>query len=163
MSLLSDQTIKPFSAADCTPEIRIARVPCLKGYFEPGVDLLMFDVRASVPVSGRVRYKIPDALSASTGYRTVVALSAVGEVRAEKSAEGPSLNPPELVDLRVRMHRLDLSNDVLHVVRRGIEELANHELRDRRAEIRQKANKAIAKAIEEVDFRHPLLSHLGLP
>ncbi len=147
---------------DGTPDIRIARVPCLKGYFEQGVDLLMLDVRATVPVAGRVRYKIPHALSASTGYRTVVALSAVGEVRAEKSGEGPSLNPPELVDLRVEMHRLDLSNDVLHVVRRGIEDLANRELRSRRAEIREKANKAIAKAIEDVEFRHPLLSYLGL-
>ena len=148
---------------DGTPDIRIARVPCLKGYFEPGVDLLMFDVRASVPVSGRVRYKIPDALSASTGYRAVVALSAVGEVGTERSDDELSLNPPELVDLRVEMHRLDLSNDVLHVARRGIEDLANHELRSRRAEIRQKANKAIAKAIEDVEFRHPLLSFLALP
>ena len=148
---------------DGTPDVRIERVPCLKGHFQPGVDLLMFDVRASVPVSGRVRYKIPNALSASTGYRTVVALSAVGEVRAEKSDDGLSLNPPELLDLRVEASRLDLSNDVLHAVRRGIEDLANHELRSRRADIRAKANKAIAKAIEDVDFRHPLLSFLALP
>jgi hypothetical protein len=147
---------------DGTPDVRIQRVPCLKGYFEPGVDLLMFDVQARVPISGRVRYKIPNALSASTGYRTVVSLSAVGEVRAERSDEGLSLDPPELVDLRVKMHRLDLSNDVLHVVRRGIEDLANHELRSRRAKIRDKANKAVAKAIREVDFQHPLLSYLGL-
>jgi hypothetical protein len=93
----------------------------------------------------------------------VVVLSAVGEVRTEKSGDGLSLHPPELLDLRVAMHRLDLSNDVLHVVRRGIEDLANHELRSRRAEIREKANKALAKAIEDVEFRHPLLSYLALP
>jgi hypothetical protein len=147
---------------DGTPDVRIRRIPCLKGYFEPGVDLLMFEVRARVPISGRVRYKIPDTLSASTGYRTVVSLSAVGAVRAERSDEGLTLDPPELVALGVELHRLDLSNDVLHVVRRGIEDLANHELRSRRAEIRQKANKAIAKAIREVDLQDPLLSYLGL-
>jgi hypothetical protein len=147
---------------DGVPDVQITRLPCLQGYFDPGVDLVMFDVRARVPIAGRVRYKIPDALSASTGYRTVVALSAVGEVRVENRGEESSLNPPELIDLRVEMHRLDLSNDVLQVVRRGIEDLANRELRSRRAEIRQKANRAIAKAIREVDLRHPLLSSLGL-
>ncbi len=148
---------------DGAPSIRIARMPYLKGYFEPGFGLLTFDVQAAVPVSGRVRYKIPDALSASTGYQTVVWLSMLGEVRVEKSGDELSLSPPELVNLRVEIRGLDLSNDVLHVARRGIEDLANRELRHKNDHIRQKANKAISKAIQTTEFRHPLLRYLALP
>ena len=148
---------------DAAPDVRISGMAYLKGYFEPGSGLLLFDAEARVPVAGRVRYKIPDVVSASTGYHTVVELSMMGEVRAEKSGDRLSLSPPELMDLRVKMHGLDLSNDVLHVVRRKIEDLANRELRRKKDEILRKANKTIARAVDATEFRHPLLEHLALP
>jgi hypothetical protein len=148
---------------DGTPEVRITRMTFLGGHFEPESGLLLFGAEARLPVAGRVRYKIPDAVSASTGYAMRVDLDMQGEVRVQKSDDGPSLNPPELRQLRVEMRQLELSNEVLHTVRHAIEDLANHELRRKRDEIRRKANRAIAKAVEKTEFRLPLLEHIALP
>ncbi len=141
-------------------EIAITRMPHLRGYFDDEAALLMFAVEARVPVRGRVRYKIPDALSASVGYRAVVEIDAVGQVRLERPPEGSEVDPAELLDLNVRLRSLELSNDVLRVVRREIEKLANDEIRDRKDRIREKANQSIRKAIQSRAFRHPLLGYL---
>ena len=146
---------------DGLPEIQIVRMPWLRGYSEEGTGLVMLEVRAMVPVAGRVRYKIPDALSASTGFRTVVELAVAGQMRSEKSDDEVSLKVPEVLELRVELRRLDLSNDVLQVVRKGIEDLVNDELRKSRDRICEKANKAIRKAIEDVKVRHPLVRYLS--
>ena len=127
------------------------------------LNVLMFVVEARLPVRGRVRYRIPDALSASTGFRTVVWLATVGEVRLKKSADQLSLSPPELLEVRVEMHTLELSNDLLHALRRQIKDLINRELRKNNDRIRREANRAIAKAVETQEFRHPLLQYLSLP
>ena len=148
---------------DGEPSIEITQMVYLKNRFGRGSGLLMFAVRAGVPVHGRVRYKIPGTLSASTGFRTVVELDVVGEVGAEKSGDEVSLSPPELLELRVRTHGLDLSNDVLQVVRRGIEDLINRELRRKNDRIRRQANKSLHKALQTRQFRHPLFRYLGLP
>ena len=144
-------------------EIDIDHMPYLQGHFENGTGLLMFAVRASVPVNGRVRYKIPDALSASTGFRTVVGLDTVGQVRVAGSGDPLSLSPPELLKLNVALGSLDLFNDLLHAVRRQIEDLVNDEIRDRNDRIRQQANQSIRKAVESREFRLPLARYLTLP
>jgi len=147
---------------DGPPEIQITHMPYLRSYSQRGFGLLMFVARAKAPVRGRVRYKIPDALSASTGFRAVVGLAVVGEVRLEKSDGQVSLDPPELLELRVEMRRLDVSNDLLNVVRRQIKDVINREIRKQNDRIRQQANKAIRKAVEARQFRHPLLRYLIL-
>ncbi|MBN2475258.1 MAG: hypothetical protein JXB62_11655 [Pirellulales bacterium] len=143
--------------------VQISRMPYLKGYYQRGTGLLLFVVETRVPVRGRVRYVIPGTLSASTGFLTTVRLNMVGEIRAEKSDQQLSLTPPELRQIQVEMRGLDLSNDVLHVVRRQIEDLINRELRKNNDRIRREANEALAKAVEAQEFRHPLLNFLNLP
>lgn len=145
---------------DGPPEIRIEEMPSLKGHFDGESGLLMFVVRAGVPVRGRVRYRIPDALSASTGFRTTVGLAMVGQLRVEKSDDEVSFSPPELLDFGVELRGLELSNDLLHAARRPIEDLINHELRKREDRIRQQANKSLHKAVQTREFRHPLLRYL---
>ncbi len=145
------------------PTIEITHMPYLKSRTRSGSSLLMFVVHAVVPVRGHVRYQIPKVLSASTGFETVVELDLVGEVRAEKSDEKLTVNPPEVLSMQARMRSLDLSNDLLQVARRQIEDLLNHEIRDRNAKILAKANKAVQKEVETREFEHPVLRYLILP
>jgi hypothetical protein len=148
---------------DGTPTIDITDMPSLKDYDRPERGLLMFVVRARVPVRGEVRYKVPDVLSASTGYRAEVGLSLVGEIRAGRVDGEPTLAPPEVLDLEVTIRSLDLSNDVLSAARRPIEDAINRELREKKDRIRDRANKAIRKAVDDGKFRHPALRWLGVP
>ena len=144
---------------DGPPGIQITHMPYLRSRGgETG--WLMFVVRSTLPVRGRVGYRIPDVLSASTGFRTEVSLTMVGQLRVDKSGDQISLDPPELLDFRVELHALELSNDILHTARRPIEELINHELRQRHDRIRDQANKALHKAVQAREFRNPLLRYL---
>ncbi|HUT13584.1 MAG TPA: hypothetical protein VMY42_24060 [Thermoguttaceae bacterium] len=152
-----------YAQLDGAPTIKILEMPYLKSYPQPGTGVLMFVVEAELPVRGLVRYKIPDLVSASTGFRTRVALSLVGEIRAKKSDDGVSLESPEVLRMRVELRSLDLANDVLNVLRRQIEDLLNDELRDRNARILQQANQSLAKAVAAREFRHPVLRYLAFP
>jgi hypothetical protein len=148
---------------DGPPTIDITDMPSLADYDRPERGLLMFVVRARVPVRGEVRYKVPDVVSASTGYRAEVGLSLVGQIRADRVDGEPTLGPPEVLDLEVTIRSLDLSNDVLSVARRPIEDAINRELHERKDRIRDRANKAIRKAVDDGKFRHPALRWLGVP
>lgn len=148
---------------DGTPQITIGRMVFLDGYLQPGSGRLLFTLEATLLVQGRVRYQIPDLMSASTGFRATVNLWAVGEVAAKKSSGKSPLSAPELVSLEIQVRRLDLSNDLLNLGRALIEDLVNHELRDNEPRIRQKANDAIRKAMEAHPIRLPLLKYLGFP
>ena len=68
-----------------------------------------------------------------------------------------------MLDLEVTIRSLDLSNDVLSVARRPIEDAINRELREKKDRIRDRANKAIRKAVDDGKFRHPALRWLGVP
>jgi hypothetical protein len=120
-------------------------------------------VRARVPVAGRVRYKVPDLASASTGFQAVIELNFRGQVQARKSGTQLSIDPPRLEELRVEFRSLALSNDVLAALRGPIKDLINHELRRNQDLIRHKANQAVAKAFKTREFEHPMLRYLGFP
>lgn len=144
-------------------EVEITQMPLLKGYMDQGVGLLMFAVRARVPCAGRVSYRIPGALSASTGFRTVARLAMVGEVRMHKWGDRLWLSSPELREVHIELDRLQLSNDLLDLAREPIERLVNQELARNHERIRQQANRALAKAVQSRQFQHPLLRYLGIP
>ena len=82
---------------------------------------MLLAVEARLPFAGHVQYKLPDVASASTGYRATVQLSAVAEVRLQRSGEDVKLGSPAVLDLRVSLEHLKLSNDLLEAVRRQIE------------------------------------------
>jgi hypothetical protein len=147
---------------DGKPELEITHMPYLKGYQDRGLGILMFEVRARLPVKGRVSYKLPSVVSASCGYHAVAALTLVGEVRIGKSGAAVKLNSPELREIHVQLSRLELSNDLLHAAREPIEDLINHEIRKNEEKIREQANRSLAKAVEARQFNLPLLQFLGL-
>ena len=142
---------------DGPPTIDIAHMPLLKGYDRPEVGYLMFVVRARVPVLGRVRYKVPKTLSVSTGFRAEIVLNLVGQIRADRKDDRAALQPPEVLELGVTLHSLDISNDVLNAARQPIREMINRELARKKGRIREQANKTIRKAVDDVGARHPLL------
>lgn len=145
------------------PQIRITGMPYLKSYAGPDARLLMFAAEAELPVIGRVGYRIPERVSAATNFRTTAALNVIGLVRVEKSADQLSLRPPEVVELRVELRRLDISNDLLNVAADPIEDVINREVRGQHDRILQQANKSIRKAFDGREIRHPLLRYLSLP
>lgn len=145
------------------PKIEVLRIPYLRPYGKPGEGWLLFEVRASVPVQGRVRYKIPDVLSASTGYDTMVELRLIGQVRLQKADGKLSVAPAEALQVDLRLTGLKLSNDLLNALRKLIEEAINHELRDNEPRVLQQANKAIQKGMQAREFQHPLLKFLVFP
>lgn len=148
---------------DGQPQIRVTGMPCLKSYAGPEKRLLMFAAEAEIPVVGRVEYRIPERVSASTGYRTTAALRVVGEVRVEKSDDRLNLASPEVLDVHVELRRLDISNDLLNLAADPIEDVINGELRDQHERILEESNKAIRKAFDGGEFRHPLLHYVSLP
>jgi len=148
---------------DGRPRIRVTAMPYLKSYAGPDARLLVFSAEAEVPVAGRVGYRIPERVSAATNFRTTAALRVVGHVRVEKSADQLTLRPPEVVDLRIELRRLDISNDLLNAAADPIEDVINREVRHRHDRILRQANQSIRKAFDGREIRHPLLRHLGLP
>jgi hypothetical protein len=145
---------------DGTPKIRVVEMPYLKDRRDPEVGLLMFVVEAEIPVQGHARYKVPEAWSASTGFRATAAIHAVAELRARRTGDRVSLDPPKVLDVRAEVCKLDLSNDLLNTARAAIEDLINHELRDRHDKIVAEANEEIAEAVQSQEFRVPLLDLL---
>lgn len=144
------------------PEVRLVEMPFVQGYYEPTAGSLYFRVVAHLPLDGHVRYKIPDALSASTGFHTIVALTASGEVRSEKDLQKGQvvLQTPKLLELNVTIHELDVANDALNLLHKPLEEMINDELREKNEQIRQKVNRAIQKAVDAQKFRVPMLEWL---
>ena len=114
---------------DGPADIRIPALPYLAGYAKDGPGVILLGVDARLPVRGHVQCKLPDLAGASTGFRTAVELSAVAEVGVHRDGGDVKLSPPAVLDLRVTVSRLDLSNDVLESVRRRIREAINRELR----------------------------------
>jgi signal transduction histidine kinase len=147
---------------DGQADIRLPAMPLLTSCAEGGSGLMLFAVEASLPVQGRVQYQVPEAASASTGYHTTVWLAAVAEVPLERSGKDVTVGLPTLLDFRVSLVHLKLSNDLLDVARRQIERYVNHELRQNDEKIREQANRAIKKAISSHEVRLPLLGYLGL-
>lgn len=131
---------------------------------ENGVDgRLMFSIRARLPLEGHATYRIPKRLSASTGFRAVAHLDLAGELAAGQADDRLSLGSPELLDVRARLERLDLSNDLLNLGRTQIERLINHELHRNRHRIREQGNKTLRKAMKSQEVQHPLLRWFGEP
>lgn len=148
------------ASLDGKAELRISRLALLTSRRDPARRALLFVAQADLPVRGDAGYRIPDALSASTGFRTAVRMRVVGEVGTAGAATA-GFSPPRILQIEVSLSRLDLSNDALNTIRSPLEDLINEELRDRQGELRDKANKAIAKALESSQLRLPLLGFLG--
>jgi hypothetical protein len=147
---------------DGEADIRLLAMPLLTSCSKGGSGLMLFAVEASLPVQGHVQYQVPDAASASTGYHTTVWLAAVAEVPLERSGKDVTVGLPALLDFRVSLVHLKLSNDLLEMARRQIERFVNHELRQNDEKLREQANRAIKKALASHEVRLPLLGYLGL-
>jgi len=148
---------------DGPPKIEILGMLYLRNRRRPEAALLMFAARAGLPLAGHVRYKIPDLLSASTGFRTQADVELVGQVRAAKTEDKVSLGPAEVVEIHVKLRQLELSKDLLNAARRPIEDLINRELRHNEDRVRRQADKAAQKAIHAQEFQNPLLKYLLFP
>jgi hypothetical protein len=142
------------------PVIRVTNMPYLKEHARPERGVLMFVASAELPVAGRVRYKVPNVLDASTGYRTTMALHLVVEVRAERQGDKLKLHAPEVLRIDIRLRDLDLSNDLLNVARKPIRDFINAEARRKHERIRREANKTIRRAVDDQTVRLPLLRYL---
>ena len=147
---------------DGEADVRIPAMLYLGSYAKGGPGVILLAVDARLPVRGHVQYKMPDVASASTGYRAEIQLSAVAEVRVQRSGGDVKFSPPAVLDLHVSFSRMDFSNDLLKAVRREIKHLVNHELRRNEERIRQQANHALQKAMSSRDVRIPLLGYLEL-
>lgn len=145
------------------PVLEVGRLPYLSAYGRSEAGLLLFAIRARLPLSGEVHYEIPKALSITTGFQATVSLDARGQVGLSKSADELKMDPPKLLQLQVAVDRLDISNDVLNTVRTLIEDAVNHELEKNQDRLREKTNASIAKGMTSREFRSPLLRFLALP
>jgi hypothetical protein len=148
---------------DAAPRIRIGPMPLLTNYRQGESHRLLFMLSAALPVEGHVHYRVPEVLSATTGYRTTVEVAAIGEVSLRKSGDRLALDSPQLCQLLVTLRELKLSNDLLKAVHHPIQELLNHELEVNHQRIQQQANEALATAINAKEFHHPLLQLFALP
>jgi hypothetical protein len=145
------------------PVLEVGRLPYLSAYGRAETGLLLFAVRARLPLSGQVHYEIPKALSITTRFQATLSLDARGQVGLTKSADQLKFDPPRLLELQAAVDRLDISNDVLNTVRELIEDAINHELNKSEDRLREKANASIAKGMASREFRNPLLRFLSLP
>lgn len=146
---------------DGPPLLEILRLAHLKPGAGSGASLLWLELRCRLPVAGRVHYEIPGTLSATTGYRAAVGLTLEGHVALERSGGQVALGSPSLSRFNVAIDRLDISNDLLNALRGPIEDVINHELRQNRERIREKANQSVTKALQSRQFSHPLLRLLA--
>lgn len=141
-------------------DIRLVHMPSLKSYAEGGPTILIIELAARLPLHGHVQYKIDKLVSASTGYQAIVQFAAVSEIRVRKAEGDVVLDPPQVLDLKLNVSELKLSNDLLDVARRQIEQVVNRELRHNEEKIRTKANEAVQKAVKAKDLRVPMLGYL---
>jgi hypothetical protein len=151
------------AALDGPPELRITAMPYLRGVDQAGRGILMFAGEASLPVRGRVKFEVPGAIAAATGFRATVFVGVVGEMQAEKRDDEVSLAAPQLREVRVELRSLDLGNDLLHLARGQIRDALNREVVKNQERIHQQANEALRKAVEPRQFRNPLLRFVDLP
>jgi hypothetical protein len=149
---------------DGPADVQITRMPYLKERGQSGPGVLMFEVKAKLPLRGHVQGKVVGLASGSTGYRAQVQIAAAGQVALRRSGNWGTvqLDPPELLDVRIELHKLELSNDLLDAARRPIENVINDELRHNQDRIREQANKSLRKAFEKHEVKLPLLGFLGL-
>ncbi|NLE38834.1 MAG: hypothetical protein GX621_12490, partial [Pirellulaceae bacterium] len=99
-------------------------------------------------------------LSATTKYHATVSLRVIVEIRATRERSKVHLATPEVLDIDVRLARLEMSNDLLNAARKPIRDFINDELRRNDGKIRDKANQAVGKAVDDKTFRVPLLEYL---
>lgn len=152
------------AALDGPPDLRITAMPYLRGVEgAAGRGILLFAGDATLPVRGRVKYVVPGAIAAATGFRATVYIAVVGEMQAEKKDDEVSLSAPQLREVRVELRSLDLGNDLLHLAREPIREAINREVEKNRQRIYDEANKALRKAVEPRHIRNPLLRFVELP
>jgi hypothetical protein len=147
---------------DGTPEIEILHMPYLENRVQRGSGRLIFVVRASLPVSGGVRYAIPKALAASTRFHFIAHVALAGEICSGLSQAPKFLSTPEIVEIHISLGKLEISNDLLNLGRKLIEDLVNHELHRNEDRLRQQANDAIRKAFDSAQLHNPLLKFLRL-
>jgi hypothetical protein len=147
---------------DGTPQIEILHMPYLENHVQRSSGRLIFVVQASVPVSGGVHYAIPRALAASTHFHFIAHLALTGEVCSRPSQAPKILSTPEIVEIHISLGKLEISNDLLNLGRKLIEDLINHELRRNEDRLRQQANDAIRKAFDSAQLHNPLLKFLGM-
>jgi hypothetical protein len=147
---------------DGEADIRFPAMLFLASYAEDGPSVILLAVDASLPVRGHVQYQVHDVVSASTGYRATIQLSAVAEARLQRSGGDVALGPCTVLDLHASLSRLDFSNDLLDAVRRQIKDFINHELGRNEERLRQSANQSLQKAISSHAVRIPLFGYLGL-
>ena len=145
---------------DGQADVRIPAMPLLSNYAAGRPALMLIAIEAQLPVSGRVQYKVPDVVSASTGFQAGARVFAAAEIQIERSGGDWKLNPPTVLDVRLSISRLRLSNDLLDATREPIERFVNHELRRNEPRIREKANKSVQKAMSSHEVRIPLLGYL---
>ncbi|MFZ5828859.1 MAG: fascin domain-containing protein [Planctomycetota bacterium] len=161
--LATEEQQRVQAALEGKPEIRITQLSYLRGRQEPGEALLMFAVSAKVPFRGAIGYKIPKVIDTTIRFLATAQIELVGEVRAEKRGKELVLHPPEVRDIGIELDLRHFSNDLLDAAREPIEDVANREIRANEGRIRDQANKALAKAVDAQEFRHPLLKYLMLP
>lgn len=157
LSVTEEQEIS--AALNGPLELHVDRLQALRGYHDRSTAVLLFTARARVPVHGRVRYRVPDVLSASTGYAAILEMNCTGEVCANRAGDEVVL-AGELSDVHVWIRSLDLSNTVLAAARRPIEDIINRELRENQEQMRKKANESIARELGKRKIDHPLLQFL---
>jgi hypothetical protein len=151
------------AALDGPPELRVTAMPYLKGFDQAaGRGILMFAGEASLPVRGRVKYEVPGAIAAATGFRATVFVRVVGEIQAEKKDDEVSLGVPQLREVCVELRSLDIGNDLLHLARGQVRDAINREVEKNRQRIHDQANEALRKAVEPRQFRNPLLRFVEL-
>ena len=157
-----DEQYEVKARLDGTPRVEILHMPYLENHLQRGSGRLIFVVQASLPVSGSVRYAIPKALATSTGFHFIAHVALVGELCSRQSQAPKVLSTPQIVEIHISLGKLEISNDLLNLGRKPIEDLINHELRHNEDRLRQQANDAIRKAFDSAQLRNPLFKFLHL-
>ena len=136
---------------DGTPQIEILHMPYLENHVQRGSGRLIFVVQATLPVSGGVHFAVPKALATSTNFHFTAHVALTGEICSGPSQASKMLGTPEIVEIHISLGKLEISNDLLNLGRKLIEDLINHELRRNEDCLRQQANDAIRKAFESAN------------
>ena len=123
-------------------------MPYLENRVQRGSGRLIFVVQASLPVSGGVHYAIPKAVAASTRFHFIAHIALAGEICSGQPKAPKILSTPEIVEIHISLGKLEISNDLLNLGRKLIEDLVNHELHRNEDRLRQQANDAIRKAFD---------------
>jgi hypothetical protein len=160
--LATSEEYRVQAQVDGNTDIQIPKMLYLRNYAEGGAGAMLVAIRAEVPLTGHVQCKLPNVVTASTGYRATIDFSAVVEVRVDRSGGDVALGPYKVTDMHVSFAKLDLSNDLLRAARHPIKQFINRELRRNEDKIRQSANRALEKAMSSREVRVPMLGYMGL-